>query len=368
MSMLFYGARGDSKKQLKGFLGLEKVKRKNHLQQLALMMSRFQSLQDQNMTLNTANGLFLSNNFDVKEEYTTLCRRKLNAEVNVLDFMDKIKSVQTINDWASNKTNNIINEIIDVNALDSSIGMVLLNAVYFKGKWLKRFKSNPMGKKFFYTSDGIKIKTDFMFLEETLSTTFNKKLGTSYNEDLNASILALPYIHQDFKMLIFHDSRRSMESLEKTLFGQENPTKFSYYLNLLERKDFDLMFPKFSAGSDLTLVKHFQNLGLTKIFGEEANFKGIVDEGGINVGDVVHKTNIEFTEEGSEAAAATAVIFTKVFKQKRRITIDGPFIFILLDTKMNIPIFMGRIMNPGSGQQPAEAKFSHARYKAIVRV
>merc|ERR1719508_243064 len=152
-------------------------------------------------------------------------------------------------------------------------------------------------------------------------------------------------------MLIFLPEESSnVEDLETTLFNSSKPTMIEQHLMQLKKKETDLLFPKFETGSDISLVRNFQHLGVTDIFGDRANFTGISDENDASVGEIVHKTKIEVSEEGSEAAAVTAVFETKVFFPNPKISIDSPFIFFILDAKNNLPIFMGKIVDPSNGE------------------
>merc|ERR1719483_1841735 len=163
---------------------------------------------------------------------------------------------------------------------------------------------------------------------------------------LNASLIALPYIDEDYKMLIFHPlESSSVKELENKLFSSNETIE--QYSSELKKTEISLLFPKFETGSDMSLVKPFQKLGVTDIFGDRANFTGITDDNNIKVGDIIHKTKLTVSEEGSEAAAVSgAVLDTRSGPVRKKINIDSPFIFYIYDTKRQIPLFMGKIVDP----------------------
>jgi len=338
MSMLQYGADGYSQKQLRGALGLNDISKVDHLTEISNLMNDYEDLNDENVTLNIANGLYGASDLNVHLKFVNLVENQFDATYKKIDFSDKKKSVKTINDWAANKTNNLIQELVSEESLDTDVRMVIMNAVYFKAKWLKRFNEKGTSQRTFIVPGKGAVKTDFMFLSDSIESATIK--------ELNATLLALPYIDEDYKMLIFHPHKTSsIEELEQTLFSS-NKTIAEYTLKL-EEQDTRLYFPKFETGSDISLVNPFQGLEVTDIFSDRANFSGISDEKNIKVGNIIHKTKIKVSEEGSEAAAVTgAVLDTRSGPLQLKLSIDSPFIFFIQDTKRNIPLFMGKIVNP----------------------
>jgi len=206
---------------------------------------------------------------------------------------------------------------------------------------------------------------DFMFLRESLESAFI--------EDLNSTVVAIPYADEDFKMIIIHPQESTnINNLETTLFNNSTSKGIESYLSKLDKKETDFFLPKFETGSDISLVKHFQAMGVNQIFSEDATFKAITNTTDVAVSDIIHKTKIEVSEEGSEAAAATAVIFTKVFTRKPKIRINSAFIFFIFDTKNKIPVFTGKIVDPMGATDlknvQDEEENQQVKYKSIVYI
>jgi len=338
MSILKYGAAGYSKGQLENALGLKKVSKTEHLEALKNTMDAYENLNNENVTLKIANAVYGAKDFNVKSDFMSLVENQFDAEIATLDFSDKKRAVQVINDWAANKTNDLINDLVSEEGLDKDVQMVILNAVYFKAKWLKPFNKRGTSLRSFKVPKKGAINTEFMFLSDSVDYAIIK--------ELNASLIALSYIDEDYKMLIFHPlESSSVKELENKLFSSNKTIE--EYSSELKKTEISLLFPKFETGSDMSLVKPFQKLGVTDIFGDRANFTGITDDNNIKVGDIIHKTKLTVSEEGSEAAAVSgAVLDTRSGPVRKKINIDSPFIFYIYDTKRQIPLFMGKIVDP----------------------
>eukprot|EP00091_Calanus_sinicus_P004721 TRINITY_DN1505_c0_g1_i4.p1 TRINITY_DN1505_c0_g1~~TRINITY_DN1505_c0_g1_i4.p1 ORF type:complete len:366 (-),score=91.07 TRINITY_DN1505_c0_g1_i4:376-1473(-) len=280
MSMLHYGADGNSLKQLKNGLGLENLPKDVHLSEIRKLMDEYEELDNENLTLNMANALYGAKDLDVNVNFVNLVENQFDAKYEKIDFSNKKNAVKVINTWASNKTNNLINELVSEEGLDSDVRMVIMNAVYFKAKWMKPFnKRGTMLKSFNVPGKG-EIQTDFMYLSDSIES--------ASIAELNATLVALPYIDDDYKMLIFHpDESSNIEELEESLFSSK--ATIEDYTRQLENKESRLHFPKFETGSDLSLVTPFQGLNVTDIFGDSANFSRMSKERDIKVGDIIHK-------------------------------------------------------------------------------
>jgi len=339
MSMLYYGLKGRSRKELRNALGLDLVKKRAHLEEASKVLDTYESLQDENITLSVANGLYVTNNSRVEPEYANLIRNQFDAEINFLDFTQKKVAADIINGWADNKTHGLIQNLVSDESIDRETKLLIVNAVYFKAKWLKPFDEKHTKRGKFMTLNNTEKNVDFMFLRENLESAFI--------EDLNSTVIAIPYADEDYKMIIIHPQESTnINNLETTLFNNSTSKGIESYLSKLGKKETDFFLPKFETGSDISLVKHFQAMGVNQIFREDAAFKAITNTTDVAVSDIIHKTKIEVNEEGSEAAAATAVIFTKVFTRKPKIRINSAFIFFIFDTKNKIPIFTGKIVDP----------------------
>ena len=113
MSMLYYGAAGNSSTQLENALGLNGVQKTAHLEEVKSILDKYDDLDDNNTILNVANALFLSNDLQVKSEFKELVEEQFDAKIDALDFSDSDHSSEVINEWVAKKTNNLINKIVE---------------------------------------------------------------------------------------------------------------------------------------------------------------------------------------------------------------------------------------------------------------
>merc|ERR1719369_2147441 len=340
MSMLFHGARGNSRKQLKSALGLDFEEEMDHLDDVEHVMARYNSLNDDNVTVDVANAMFVTDDLQMKATYKMVIENQFDSFIDTLNFTETNQAVHVINNWAANKTNDKITEIVSEKNFDQETRMVLLNAVYFKAKWLQPFEAKNTRKGFFSTPNKEPTKVDYMFLKE--------KLNSTLIEDLGATLLALPYIDTKLTMMILlPESNYTVEDLEFELFQEMKVLNIQQYTRQLIERRTDLLFPKFEVEGLTNLGNHFRKLGVTDIFDDKANLKGISEGNDVRVDNIVQKSKIKVTEEGSEAAAVTVVDSTKLlqFLPNLEISVNRPFIFFILDATNQVPIFMGKIVD-----------------------
>lgn len=171
----------------------------------------------------------------------------------------------------------------------------------------------------------------------------NNTLPLKYFENTKYQAVEIPYKDNKLSIIIFlPKSTTGIEDFENSL-------SFDQYLettNSFENETVQLSFPKFTTSCDFTLNKSLSDLGMSIAFDDQmADFSGMTGNKDLYIGWVVHKAYIEVIEEGTEAAAATAVIMeTKSLKQNFRA--DHPFLFIIRDTETGSILFIGKIIKP----------------------
>merc|ERR1711915_362843 len=129
MSMLMYGADGYSMKQLKGVLGLNFVEERDHFLESKFLSMEYDNLDKNNLTLNTANALFVADDMRLHDDYESKIEENFDADIQSINFAQKKAAVKTINQWAANKTNNLINELVSEDTIDKYTRMIVTNAV-----------------------------------------------------------------------------------------------------------------------------------------------------------------------------------------------------------------------------------------------
>ena len=289
-----------------------------------------------NLILSTANALWYRQGVPIKESFVALNQKYFSAIIQPLDFRNVSASEAEINRWASDQTHgrirDIANGLIDPNLTD----MVLANAIYFKGKWLKAFDKDLTQQKVFHAASGRAIEVPMMRkVNETLS--YRRDAG-------HYQAVRLPYMGGKLAMYVFlPDAGSSPGRLLKTLTAdnwQEIVTTG------FKRNEGELVLPKFKIESGLELKDTLKTLGMKTAFEPgRADFSGIFNDPH-NIAKVRQNTFVEVGEEGTEAAAVTAVEFIQSAGILRedppfRMIVDRPFVFAIADARSQMLLFLG---------------------------
>ncbi len=283
--------------------------------------------------LEIANSLWYHEGFPVEEEFIGLNSHYYDAEVRALDF-GHAEAVKTINNWVSDHTHGKIDEIID--AIDPAVMMILINAIYFNCVWETEFDPADTYQAPFFHEDGSSFgQVDMMHLEDDLSV--------SFTEDFSA--VELPYKNGKFSMFLFlPEGDKGVNDLVSELDGDNWK---AWIEGFSEIKGFTIEMPKFEFEFERSLAEDLKSLGLEVAFSEpEADFSGITPED-LFISDVIHKTYIKVNEEGTEAAAVTAIIFeTTSIGPRDYLRLDKPFLFAITENSSKSILFMGKVSEP----------------------
>jgi serpin B len=156
----------------------------------------------------------------------------------------------------------------------------------------------------------------------------------------------LPYAATPVSMFLVMPDAGTADAFEESLDGPALET----IITSMQHRLVDITMPKFSFGSGGSLKQALGDLGMTSAFLPDADFTGITAGGGIQILDVIHKAIIDVDEEGTEAAAATAVILGSSgsgnFPEPAAIVLDRPFFFFIRDVPTGAILFAGRVNDP----------------------
>lgn len=282
--------------------------------------------------LEIANSMWYDKGFPVEQEFIDLNTHYYDAEVREIDFRTA-NAVKTINQWVSENTNGKIEKIID--AIDPAMMMILINAIYFNSVWEVEFDPEDTQDQPFYREDkSLFGNVEMMFLESTLHASFTEKF----------SAVELPYKNKKFSMFIFLPAEGTTVN---ELLGQLDGSLWNSWLEgFTERKDFTVTMPKFKFEYDRSMAEDLKAMGLEVAFTELADFSGIssVD---LLISDVIHKTYIDVNEEGTEAAAVTAIVFeTTSIGPANGIRLDRPYLFAITENSSKSIVFIGKVSEP----------------------
>jgi len=282
--------------------------------------------------LEIANSMWYHDEFPVKQEFIDLNANYYDAEVRDLDFRT-LEAIKTINDWVSDKTHNKIDKIIE--SIDPETMMILINALYFNCLWETEFDPDDTSEQPFYTEAG-------RLFERVEMMTVESKFNAAFTEDFSA--VELPYKNDKFSMFLFLPAETS--SLGELVEQLDGETWKSWLETFSEREEFTVTLPKFKFSYDRSLKEDLASMGLEIAFTDAADFSGISDIP-LLISEVIHKTYIDVNEEGTEAAAVTAIVFdlTSVIENDH-ITLDRPFLFAITENSSKSILFIGTVSEP----------------------
>lgn len=297
------------------------------------LLETFTSL-DPEVKLSIANSIWYRNSFAVENTFLTTNQQYFKAAVNPLDFGNP-SSINTINNWVSENTNNLIPKIID--QISDDMVMYLINAVYFKGQWKYTFAGANTTSKPFTLSNGSTISAPAMIQEMTVPVFRNESF----------SIAELPYNRGNFNMsIILPEGDNTAASIVNQL-TQEN---WDLWTQSLVETGVQMQLPKFKFSYDEKEMKQILSaMGMGVAFdASNADFTRINSNGGLFISEVKHKTFIETNEEGTEAAAVTSVgiELTSVGEGPVPFIVDKPFIFLITEKSTGTILFIGAVYNP----------------------
>jgi serpin B len=347
VSMLAHGSTDQTRDQLTNILGFDQTPIQDTLADNFELLWSYHIAKEQLETdIEIANSLFLDDSFSVKQDYQDILTTFYLTKVRTVNFANNIESVDTINNWVANKTRNLIQKLVNYDSVDRTTRMILLNGIYFKAKWLKPFRTEDTRTGLFHISDSNAVEASFINTVTDMNAGVIRELN-------NATVVSLPYEDTNFQMLLFLPGQHSnIDQLVSDMFS--HGLSISNITNQLTSTTTYLSMPKFKIGYQTSLKETFKALGASRAFSKHAELGLISDESDLGVDDILHKAQVEVTEEGSEAAAVTGIfVGIRVAVKHLVVNINKPFMFIIYDSLNNIPLFVGKIGDPTDQSAPA---------------
>jgi serpin B len=285
--------------------------------------------------LNNANAVWGQQGFLILSAYLDTLAVNYGAGLNLVDFVGATETArQTINKWVEDRTNNRIQNLIPPNGVSSDTRLVLTNAVWFKANWASQFPLTGTASGSFINRDGSSSSVQFM----------RQVLSVPYAQTAGCQAVDIPYAGGDLSMLVIMPTPGSFDTFLSTL----SPTVLGDITSHLAQAGMDFSMPKFTFTSESPMGTILQSLGMTDAFAPgRADFSGIDGNRDLFVAAVFHKAFIGVDEDGTEAAAATAIIagITAAPSANQTVKIDHPFIFLIRDRQTGLILFMGKVVN-----------------------
>lgn len=334
LAMAYNGAAGETKEAMAEVLGLEGMSLEEVNGQLGNLMTSLERADD-DVLLEIANSLWANRSYALRQDFVERCRASYDAEAANLDFSEP-GSEERINGWVKEKTHDKIGKIVE--GLSPETALILINAVYFNGKWETPFDAS-------LTADG-----DFHFLDGSTGTVplMHRSGEYSYREDGGLQAVGLPYGDGRLSMyVVLPREGRDYGDFLSTL----HEANWQEWMDGFSRREGELALPRFKVEYRKELNKALKAMGMEPAFayGLEDMF---ADLGGQKayIDKVLQKTYIDVNEEGTEAAAVTDVEMrvTSAAPGPEPFTmiVDRPFFFAIRDNTTGALLFMGSIVDP----------------------
>jgi serpin B len=287
--------------------------------------------------LNIANALWGQEGAQFLASFLNVLAENYGAGLQFVDFAgDPEGARQVINDWVSDETEERIEELIPPDVLDAAIELVLTNAVYFNAAWAEPFEPDVTQDGAFYLLDGGEVVVPMM--RQTASFAFAS--GEGYQA------IELPYDGYELSMIILLPDEGGFAAFENSL----NAGQLEATLEDLAYQQVALTMPRFEFESAFSLKDALAALGMPLAFSGDADFSGMTGSRDLFISEVLHKAYVGVDEEGTEAAAATAVTVAKSAAPSEPVefTIDRPFLFLIRDVETGTVLFLGRVLDPSA--------------------
>ncbi|XP_028143473.1 antichymotrypsin-2-like isoform X1 [Diabrotica virgifera virgifera] len=330
LSLLANGAGGETHKQLLNGLSLP-----NNIRDVNKAFHEITSdlnIDIPDLKLLSANKIYQSQSYPIVQEFKDIARSTYSADVENLELNDPEKAANTINGWVEQKTNNKIKNLIDPKIFeDRDVALVLVNALYYTGKWAFPFEKHNTADRLFYSSSTESKKIP------TMSTKIFAKYA--YNPNVRAKYLQLRFNPGDVIMtIVLPDEINGLAAAEQNLKEYLAPQQ-------MEVASVNVTLPIFKIETEIDFIPILKKFGITRIFENDADLSHMA-KGPIKVSSVLQKACIKLNENGVEAAAATAAIVTKTSAgfttNIQTFNADHPFLFYI--SHNNLLLFMGRFM------------------------
>jgi serpin B len=292
------------------------------------------------LTLNIANALWGDQQVTFNDPFLNTLALNYGAGMHTLDFRSQPdQSRQQINAWIEEKTEDRIKDLIPDGVITPDTRLVLTNAIYFYGAWTTQFNPESTTDGPFTTLDGTQVTVPLMH---------QSGLMTGYTSGDGYQAITMPYgQQQNASMVILLPESGRFAEVESSL----DAAHFAEIRTALSQSQsaVNLTMPRWDFETSLSLADTLRAMGMIAPF-EGADFSGISSEVELVISDVIHKSNVTVDEEGTEAAAATAIIMaeTSAMVPDRQVdfVLDHPFIFAIVDNESGTILFLGRVTNP----------------------
>jgi len=293
-------------------------------------------IHDEKTRLQIANAIFLDKKTQLKQEYQQSTERCLEAKVQQEDFQSQLEQTrQQINKYISDKTESKIPELIKKGTLNTDTAIVLANAIYLKASWDQAFNKTQTKQSKFYRQGQEQDPQDVTFM--------NAEGQYCHSQDDKLEVVELRYTKGQLSMYVLLPKQRDgLKELEQRLNGEQ----LRSIISRLTRRKVQVQLPKFGIRSPQDLKQPLSKMGLQNLFNGQADLSRLSEEK-IQISQAIHEAYIKIDEDGTEAAAATAIAGFKAVHPSREdptpFVADHPFLYTIVHNPTGAVVFIGRV-------------------------
>ncbi len=339
LGMAYEGARGETAAEMRAVLDLPTDD--DARQAMVGAVQQILNEDDPAFDLATANAYWLDEGGALLETYRRVLEDYYFAHGERLDFAgDPAGAVQRINSWVEERTEERIEDLLSTSDINPLTYLILTNAIYFRSDWKYQFDPDATDTQPFTLANGTTVEAETMHMcDETIAI--------NYTETDDVQCIRLPYRDEALSMYILLPTASSTGALEAKL---DDPY-FSALKRNLTGQWVDISLPSFILEERYDLNAVLSAMGMPTAFGGAANFSGITSEADLFISKVIHQSFVEVNEEGTEAAAATAVVMDRLSAGSSShdpiiFRADHPFIFVIEHHETGQILFMGKLGQP----------------------
>ncbi|XP_050995120.1 alpha-1-antitrypsin homolog [Labeo rohita] len=329
LSMLAVGAKGSTLSQIYSTLGysaLQAQQVNEGYEHLIHMLGHSREA----MQLEAGAGVAIREGIKVVDKFLKDVQHYYNSEAFSVDFSKPEIAIEEINKFIAKKTHDKITSM--VKDLNSDTVMMLINYMYFRGKWDKPFDAQLTHKADFQVDKDTTVQVDMM-----------KRTGRyDIYQDVagHTTIMMVPYRGNTSMMIVLPDDGK-MKEVEEAISREH----LKDWHGKLFRSSVDLFMPKFSISATSKLKPILEEMGVTDAFGDTADLSGMTDELKVKVSQVVHQAVLSVDEKGTEAAAVTTIEIMPM-SLPDSVILNRPFLLLIVEDSTKSILFMGKITNP----------------------
>lgn len=335
MGMTYSGADGETQEQIARVFGFSENNKEFH-QSFGKLQDEILSRGSKGVQIDIANRVWTDKQYKFRWGFLRKVKRAYGANIVRMPFRTEPENSRLkINDWVEQKTHGHIPNLLPERSITNLTAMVLTNAVYFNGHWAHQFsEENTMEQDFYAIHDKV-VPVPMM----------RQKGEFRYYGDERVQILELPYAGDHYSMQIFLPGEDfPLYALERELRTET----LERYSQMLKPTSVSISLPKFQFDSDFEMKNYLAGMGMPIAFTDDADFTRMSKKNDLKIDKVIHKAYISLSEEGTEAAAATAVVIVRKTSVMPLVEFNAnrPFMFLIKDNQSGAILFMGRYTKP----------------------